>query len=91
MEEKNLLDLVLGQNQIQKVMEMNQQTERFGLALTQEDAKVLVESRKNELQKQQRVEFGEGTMPLSGYSGTKGILHRGSALGLYPRTGSATL
>lgn len=63
MEEKDLLDLMLGQNQIQKVMEMNQQTERFGLVLTKEDAKVLVESRKNELQKQQRVEFGEGILP----------------------------
>lgn len=52
MEEKDLLGLMLGQNQIQKVMEINQQTERFGLVLTKEDAKVLVESRKNELQKQ---------------------------------------
>ena len=57
-----MLELLSGQYQIQKVIEMNQITERFGLALTQEDAKMLVEGRKISLREQHRVEFGEGIM-----------------------------
>ena len=63
MEEKDLLELLTGQNQIQRVMEMNQKTEMFGLVLSQEDAKVLVERKKESLKEQQRVEFGEGILP----------------------------
>ncbi|MBO5113125.1 MAG: hypothetical protein J6C12_07240 [Lachnospiraceae bacterium] len=40
MEEKDWLKIFSAQNQIQKVMEMNRQTERFGLALTQEEARL---------------------------------------------------
>lgn len=63
MEEKNLLDLLLGNTQIQKVLEINQKTEVFGLQLSEEDAKLLVEGRKNNLRELQRVEFGEGILP----------------------------
>lgn len=57
------MELFAQQNQLQKVMETNQKTEQFGLVLTQEDAKLLVEARGEELRKQQRVEFGEGILP----------------------------
>ena len=63
MEEKDWLEIFSEKNQIQKVMEMNRQTERFGLALTQEEAKLLVENRNLVLKEQQRVEFGEGILP----------------------------
>ena len=54
---------VLTQNQIQTVIDMNQKTERFGLVLTKEDAKLLVDARRKVLQEQQRVEFGEEILP----------------------------
>lgn len=63
MEGKEWLELFSAQNQIQKVMEMNCQTERFGLSLTQEEVKLLVENRNLVLKEQQRVEFGEGILP----------------------------
>ncbi|MDD6491325.1 MAG: DUF6323 family protein [Firmicutes bacterium] len=63
MEERDWIELLSGKNQVQKVMEMNQKTEKFGLALTQADAEMLVEVRREELKKQQRVEFGEGILP----------------------------
>ena len=37
------MEVLAGQNQVQKVMDMNQKTERFGLSLTQENAELLVE------------------------------------------------
>lgn len=63
MEEKDWLELLSGKNQLQKVIEMNQKTERFGFALTEEEAKLLVERRQENLREQQRVEFGEGILP----------------------------
>lgn len=62
MEEKDWLELLSGKNQMQKVIEMNKKTEIFGLALTEEDAKLLVERRQENLREQQRVEFGEGIL-----------------------------
>lgn len=62
MEEKEWLELLSGKNQMQKVIEMNKKTEIFGLALTEEDAKLLVERRQENLREQQRVEFGEGIL-----------------------------
>ena len=53
------MELLAGQNQVQKVMDMNQKTERFGLSLTQQDAEHLVERKMECLKEQQRVEFGE--------------------------------
>lgn len=63
MDEKNWMELLSGCNQIRNVMDINRQTERFGLVLTEEDARTLMESRKNTLKEQQRVEFGEGILP----------------------------
>lgn len=63
MEGKDLLELLGEQNQLQKVVELNQKTEKFGLLLSEEDAKKLVERRKEDLREQQRIEFGEGILP----------------------------
>ena len=62
-EEKNFMELFSENNQLQKVMETNKKTEQFGLELSQENAKLLVEARGEELKRQKRVEFGEGILP----------------------------
>ncbi len=63
MEEKNWLQLMTQKNQLAKVMETNQFTEKFGLSLSEEEAGILVSDRKDSLQEQRRVEFGEGILP----------------------------
>ena len=57
MEEKNFLELLSEHMKMQSLIELNQKTEQFGLALTEEDVKMLLEMRKHELREQQRVEF----------------------------------
>ena len=57
--EKDWFELLSGQNQVQQLMEMNQKTQHFGLVLTEEEAKLIVEKKKESLKEQQRVEFGE--------------------------------
>ena len=63
MEEKEWLTLLSGKNQLQKGMDMNTKTERFGLSLSEEDARMLVERHLESLKEQRRVEFGEGILP----------------------------
>ena len=63
MEEKDWINLLSSQNQIQKILEVNQKTARYGLELTEADAKTLSETRNSELRRQQRIEFGEGILP----------------------------
>ena len=63
MEEKDWMTLLSSQNQIQKILEVNQKTARYGLELTEADAKTLSETRNSELRRQQRIEFGEGILP----------------------------
>ena len=63
MEEKNFLELLSEHMKMQSLIELNQKTEQFGLALTEADTKMLLEMRKHELREQQRVEFGEGILP----------------------------
>ena len=60
--EKLFLELFSEKNQLKKVMETNRKTEQFGLELSEEDAKLLVEARGEELKRQKRVEFGEGIL-----------------------------
>jgi len=62
MENTNWL-VLLEQTQIQKVMESNQYTKQYGLTLTEQDAKVLAQERKNTLMEHKRVEFGESILP----------------------------
>ncbi len=63
MEENNWLELLSGQPQITQVLDTNQYTRRFGLTLTQEDARLLVQERTESLKTQRRIEFGEGILP----------------------------
>ena len=57
------LEVMSQKNQIQKVMQTNQYTERFGLVLSEEEANLLVQERSSSLRQEQRVEFGEGILP----------------------------
>ena len=61
--DSNWLDVLQSQNQLAKVIETNQYTERFGLILSQQDAQQILDNRKTALQEQRRVEFGEGIVP----------------------------
>lgn len=63
MEGKEWMALISEQTQTQAVVRMNQRTEKFGLALTEEEARQLVSLRRDSLREQQRVEFGEGILP----------------------------
>lgn len=51
------------QNQLAKVMKTNQETERFGLVLTEQDARLILEEHQNALQEQRRVEFADSIVP----------------------------
>lgn len=62
MEQKEWLALP-EKNQIEAVVGLNQKTEKFGLALTEEEARQLVLICREKLKEQQRVEFGEGILP----------------------------
>ena len=57
---KDWMVLLQQQNQLDKVIQTNQKTERFGLVLTQQDAELILVERKNSLLEQKRIEFGEG-------------------------------
>lgn len=52
--------LLQQQNQLEKVMETNRITRQFGLVLTEQDARLILEERKNSLAEQKRIEFGKG-------------------------------
>jgi Family of unknown function (DUF6323) len=64
MEEKKLFELIMRseKNQLQKVMECNTYTNKFGLSLSNNDAVQLLNNRKNSLRQEERVEFGEGIL-----------------------------
>lgn len=57
---KNWMILLQEQNQLSKVIKTNESTEQFGLFLTEQDARLILEERKNSLVEQKRIEFGEG-------------------------------
>lgn len=61
--EKEWLQKITNQTQLEKIKETNRYTERFGLVLSEEDANLLVKDRMDSLKQQQRVEFGEGILP----------------------------
>lgn len=60
---KDWMVLLQQQNQLEKVIKTNQTTEAFGLSLTEQEAKLILDERKNVLKEQKRVEFGEGIVP----------------------------
>lgn len=57
---KDWMVLLQEQSQLTKVVKTNETTEQFGLSLTEQDAELILEERKNSLMEQKRVEFGEG-------------------------------
>lgn len=61
--DKDWIALLQQQNQLGKVMKMNEKTEKFGLSLTEQDAELILQERGNALREQKRVEFGEGIVP----------------------------
>ena len=58
--DKEWMVLLQKQNQLEKVMETNQRTQQFGLVLSEQDARLILEERNDALRKQRRVEFGPG-------------------------------
>lgn len=63
--ENNLLEalaLVRQKEELASIIECNTFTQEFGLVLSAEDAKMLVESRNDSLKTYQRVEFGKGIL-----------------------------
>ena len=61
--EENWMVLLQQETQMAKVMEMNRVTEKYGLVLSEQDAKLIVSERANALREQRRVEFGGGIVP----------------------------
>lgn len=58
--DKDWMVLLQQQNQLGEVLATNKAAEQFGLVLSEQDAELILEERKNVLKKQRRVEFGEG-------------------------------
>lgn len=63
MEKTNFLEQLNFQTQLTIVLDTNQYTSQFGLALTQEDARLLLTERQNTLKEQKRIEFGASILP----------------------------
>lgn len=61
--DKDWMILLQQQNQLARVMQTNQSTQRFGLILTEQDAKRILDERKKSLLEQRRIELGEGIVP----------------------------
>lgn len=61
--EKDWMLRLQEQAQLGKVMEANQVTEAYGLALSQEEAELVLAERTHALRQQRRVEFGPGIVP----------------------------
>ena len=57
---KNWMMLLQQQNQLAEIVKTNSVSEKYGLTLTVEDAKLILEERCNTLKEQKRVEFGKG-------------------------------
>ncbi len=60
---KDWMVLFQQQNQLGKLMETNQAAGKYGLILSEQDAALILEERKESLRKQERVEFGGGIVP----------------------------
>lgn len=48
--------------QIKKVLDLNQDSQKYGLQLSEEEAKVLIREREQSLRETRRIEFGEGIL-----------------------------
>lgn len=56
---KEWMTLLQEQNQLGKLMEVNQKTEQYGLSLREEDAKLILKERRQTLKDEKRIELGE--------------------------------
>lgn len=63
MDGQNWLAIMNGRIWLEQVQEANQYTEKFGLALSEEEAELLLAERNHTLKAQRRVEFGQGILP----------------------------
>lgn len=63
MEGIHWLERISSETQIQQILETNQYTQKYGLVLSNEETKLLVQERSNTLKQERRVEFGEGILP----------------------------
>lgn len=57
--DKDWMVLLQQQNQLEQLVKTNQSTERFGLTLTEQDARLILQERNAALKEQRRAEFGE--------------------------------
>lgn len=60
---ENWMELMDGQMWLEQVRETNQYTEKYGLALSEEDAELLLAEKKQILKNERRVEFGQSILP----------------------------
>lgn len=60
--EKNWVAMLEQANELSRLIETNEIAEKYGLTLSEEDAKLIMEERRNSLKDQQRIEFGEGIL-----------------------------
>ncbi len=60
--ENDWLEL-LKQNQLEEIMRTNTATERYGLALSRQEAELVMAEHREALREQQRIEFGAGITP----------------------------
>ena len=72
MEEKNWLQAFEQKNQIGKVLDTNQYTEKYGLVLSEKEAQLIVSERTRSLKEQKRVEFGNSILPEIIYDSVTG-------------------
>lgn len=64
--EEELFRLMLEGNkkqELNRINNCNQYTEKYGLVLSEQDTLTLLKNRQNNLKEQERVEFGEGILP----------------------------
>lgn len=60
--EENWLAVMAEQNQIAQIMAANEYSEKYGLALTEEDTQILLREKRTTLKAERRVEFGESIL-----------------------------
>ena len=65
MGEQNWMELLNRQTWLKQVQATNQYTEKFGLALSEKDAELLLVEKNNTLKAERRVEFGQSILPHS--------------------------
>lgn len=63
MDHMNWMELLSENMQLAALEKTNSYTEKYGLQLTEQDARLLLSERKNSLKEQQRIELKEGVLP----------------------------